>query len=275
MGASGRPHQPMSEIPSAMGRCQCGRAHDTLDRRQGESAMTDETPARPRLFIDWRDRHRETGLGVILGLLAVIMFVVSPLAGSGRLTTEAIEALRFAMAATAILIVSRSRTLNIAVAATFVVSLAGTLLIPGGGAGHVVYLVNLGITIAFDLAVTWTVARAAFDAGRITTYRIMGAVILYLYIGLIFASIYRVTAAILHPSFGGLPSPGRRNLAELLYFSLSCLTTSGFGDIAPVHPFIRSLANLESVIGQLYPAIFLGRLVTLHGAVIGPGAQKD
>jgi hypothetical protein len=237
--------------------------------------MSDETPARPHLFVDWRNRHRETGLGVILGLLAILMFVVSPLAGSGRLTAEAIEALRFAVAATAIVVVSSSRALNIAVAATFVVSLACTLLIPGAAAGHVVYLVNLGITIAFDLAVTWTVARAAFDSGRITAYRIMGAVILYLYIGLIFASVYRVTAAFLHPSFGGLPNEGRRNLAELLYFSLSCLTTSGFGDIVPVHPFIRSLANLEAVIGQLFPAIFLGRLVTLHGAVIGPQADKD
>lgn len=237
--------------------------------------MTDETSARPSTLRHWRDRHGETGLGVILGLLAIIMFVVSPLAGSGRLSTEAIEASRFVVAATAILIVSRSRTLNVAVAATFVVSLLATLLVRGGAAGQASYLANLGVTIAFDLAVTWTVARAAFGAGRISAYRIMGAVILYLYIGLIFASVYRLAAAFLHPSFGGLPNPGRRNLAELLYFSLSCLTTSGFGDIVPVHPFIRSLANLEAVIGQLYPAIFLGRLVTLHGTVIGPAAGKD
>jgi hypothetical protein len=65
-------------------------------------------------------------------------------------------------------------------------------------------------------------------------------------------------------------------LAELLYFSLSTLTTSGYGDIVPVHPFVRSLANLESVIGQLYPATFLARLVTLHGTVAerGPGGDK-
>jgi Ion channel len=119
--------------------------------------------------------------------------------------------------------------------------------------------------------VAWTVAHAAFDAGRINIHRIMGAVILYLYIGLIFSSLYRLMAVFLHPSFGGLPI-GRRNLSELLYFSLSTLTTSGYGDIVPVHPFVRSLANLESVIGQLYPATFLARLVTLHGAEI---AAKD
>jgi hypothetical protein len=34
----------------------------------------------------------------------------------------------------------------------------------------------------------------------------------------------------------------------------------------PVSPLARSLANLESVFGQLFPAILLGRLVSLHVA---------
>jgi hypothetical protein len=230
--------------------------------------MTDDAPARG-LLAHWRERYREAGLSVILGLLATIMFVVSPLAGVGRLNTEAIEALRFAMATIAILIVSRNRLVAAAVAATFVVSLLCILVLRDGAAGQAVYLANIGITVAFDMAVAWTVAHAAFDAGRINIHRIMGAVILYLYIGLIFSSLYRLMVVFLHPAFGGLPI-GRRNLSELLYFSLSTLTTAGYGDIVPVHPFVRSLANLESVIGQLYPATFLARLVTLHGAEIAP-----
>ena len=50
------------------------------------------------------------------------------------------------------------------------------------------------------------------------------------------------------------------------HFSISALlslTSTGYGDIVPVHPFARSLCNLESVIGQLYPATILARLVTL------------
>jgi hypothetical protein len=42
------------------------------------------------------------------------------------------------------------------------------------------------------------------------------------------------------------------------------LTTVGYGDIVPVHPLARSLSNLEAVIGQLYPATLLARLVTLE-----------
>src|SRR5207302_1250587 len=42
------------------------------------------------------------------------------------------------------------------------------------------------------------------------------------------------------------------------------LTTTGYGDIVAVDPFARSLANLESVIGQFYLAITVARLVTLE-----------
>jgi len=56
--------------------------------------------------------------------------------------------------------------------------------------------------------------------------------------------------------------PVRTN--ELVYFSLTTLTSTGYGDILPVHPLARSLANLEAVCGQLFLAIFLARLVSLH-----------
>ena len=60
------------------------------------------------------------------------------------------------------------------------------------------------------------------------------------------------------------PSSGFTEIDTMLYFSLTTLTTTGFGDITPVHPFARSLANLEAIIGQLYPATILARLVTLE-----------
>jgi hypothetical protein len=49
----------------------------------------------------------------------------------------------------------------------------------------------------------------------------------------------------------------------MAYLSLTTLATTGFGDITLVHPFASSLANLEAIIGQLYPATILARLVTL------------
>jgi Ion channel len=52
--------------------------------------------------------------------------------------------------------------------------------------------------------------------------------------------------------------------STMAYFSFGTLTTAGSGDIAPLHPIARSLCNLEAMIGQLYPATLLARLVTLE-----------
>ena len=94
----------------------------------------------------------------------------------------------------------------------------------------------------------------------------MGGVILYLSIGLIFANGYRASLLCLHPSFSGVSADPRSAISAMLYFSLTTLTTTGYGDILPVHPFVRAMANLEAVIGQLYPATLLARLVTLHAS---------
>jgi len=50
----------------------------------------------------------------------------------------------------------------------------------------------------------------------------------------------------------------------MLYFSVTTLTTTGYGDIVAVDPFARSLANLEAVIEQFYLAITVARLVTME-----------
>jgi hypothetical protein len=60
------------------------------------------------------------------------------------------------------------------------------------------------------------------------------------------------------------PTGGPGELATMLYFGLSTLTTTGYGDIVAVDPFASSLANLESVLGQFYLAITVARLVTLE-----------
>ncbi len=48
-------------------------------------------------------------------------------------------------------------------------------------------------------------------------------------------------------------------VGNLIYFSFVTLTTTGYGDIVPLHPYARSLANIEAVIGQLYPATLLAK----------------
>jgi hypothetical protein len=67
-------------------------------------------------------------------------------------------------------------------------------------------------------------------------------------------------------AFTGL-RPLQDNLSvagDLIYFSFVTLTSTGYGDIVPLNPFARGLSNVEAIIGQLYPATLLARLVTLE-----------
>jgi voltage-gated potassium channel Kch len=90
--------------------------------------------------------------------------------------------------------------------------------------------------------------------------------VLYLNVATIFASAFSLIWEINPAAFASLPTAvdDLGELATMLYFSLTTLTTTGYGDIVPVDPFARSLANLEAVIGPFYLAITVARLVTLE-----------
>ena len=57
-----------------------------------------------------------------------------------------------------------------------------------------------------------------------------------------------------------------QNTPALMYFSYTTLTTVAFGDITPATAAARLLAVAEGMIGQLYPTIFIARLVSLYVA---------
>ena len=69
--------------------------------------------------------------------------------------------------------------------------------------------------------------------------------------------------AIILAGHGFAAAPGVQN-ATVNYFSLTTITTTGYGDVTPVHPLARSLASLEGVFGQLFPATLIARLIALH-----------
>lgn len=116
------------------------------------------------------------------------------------------------------------------------------------------------------VALIAVVSRAVFGPGKVTLHRIVGGVLLYLVIGLTFVALFGFLAIFVPDAFKGLePRQGNFAIAgNLIYFSFVTLTTIGYGDIVPLHPYARGLANFEAVVGQLYPATLLARLVTLE-----------
>jgi len=127
---------------------------------------------------------------------------------------------------------------------------------------------NALISAIFLILLIVVILLQVFREGRINAHRIAGAISVYLLIGMAWGSLYL---------FVDLQSPGSFSLAEvhtqtgvhsvavkLCYFSFITLTSVGYGDIYPIHPAALSLSMLEALVGQLFPAILLARLVSME-----------
>lgn len=95
----------------------------------------------------------------------------------------------------------------------------------------------------------------------LTPDKLYGAASAFLMLGIIWAYFYSIVLMIFP---GALAAAGNavseQPVSELLYFSFTVLTSTGFGDIVPVHPVARMLCVLEQILGLLYIAILIARL---------------
>jgi hypothetical protein len=220
----------------------------------------------PRLPTGRRiDSFSDYALTALLVLEALILFLAAPLAGMGIRVPLFIGAMIGVPLIVAIVVISSST------GARFLVSLSAVL-----AAGGIAFRINhpsvitvwLGhmAVIAAVIAMSLVIGKAVFAPGRITHHRIEGGVILYLNIAIAFTSVYRMISELDPTAFADVAGHQTETAAmsTMLYFSFTTLTATGFGEILPINPLARSMANLESVLGQLYLAILLARLVTMH-----------
>ena len=82
-----------------------------------------------------------------------------------------------------------------------------------------------------------------------------------------FGAVYQLVEEVWPGSFRGIEPNGTQQqvAADLFYFSAITLSSTGLGDIVPLHRIARGIVSLEAMAGQLYIATVLGRLITLHG----------
>ncbi len=213
----------------------------------------------------WWDTLRDRALTTMLGLLCLIVFLAAPLVATG--STEARVALEVMLLALSVLVVLISRTRLIAgiAAGAMLVALAGSLCNFFLPSPSLFLSAQIGMLTGSIIA-AYLIGSAVFAPGEVTPHRVLGAIVLYLDLGVTFSGAYRLAWNLLPTALGGIPvgTPSWQAAGTILYFSFVTLTSVGYGDVVPIHPIVRSLANLEAIIGQLFPATLLARLVTLE-----------
>lgn len=205
------------------------------------------------------------GLRFILLLAGLILIILaSPFAdnpGPGRLALQ----LAFTMLAMfGFFLTHRNRTYFWLV----VVTTAGWLVVGWGGRSELLPGALLWLPPALLIFVCcvifFFVEEAVLRAPIVNANVLCGGIGGYLLIGLSWALSFAV-AEMLMPGSIKTSDEGREIVwSDFIYFSFTCLTTLGFGDILAVNRFVRIWATMETVFGVLYTSVFVARLVTLY-----------
>jgi len=115
---------------------------------------------------------------------------------------------------------------------------------------------TISIGIAFNSVFLGTV---------VDVNKIIGAVCIYLMIGIIWAIFYFFLNVLKPGSFSGITTTAmQEQLSEFMYYSFVTLTTLGYGDIIPTEPLARTFSFLEAVLGQIYLTVLVAALVGMH-----------
>jgi hypothetical protein len=206
--------------------------------------------------------EQDRGLTILLLLLILAILAGGPSDKQGALSRFLLSLLFTLILGAGVLVVSRRRW-------------AG--LVAGGVAAAAVVMEwirqwsptpALEVTAALSAFACVSILAAVvliqvLRAGRITLHRIVGSTAAYLLLGFAWGELYRALSAAVPGAFAAA-SGALLEHAHYQYFSIVTLTTLGYGDITPVHPFARSLAMLEALTGQLFPAILIARLVSME-----------
>ncbi len=204
----------------------------------------------------------QANLSFFLGLLIVVGFIL-PSLGFGRDDEQRYSDFAFSMLLVSGVAIAWGRRWLFPLAA-FVGSVAiavrwMTLFTP-----TLALQVWSGIwSLAAVLVIALVLLAQVFRSGPVTSYRVQGAIAVYLLFGVGWAHAYHTTE-LLHPGSFNSTAGNLNSVVDWAYYSYITLSTVGYGDITPVRPVARALSMGEALTGQLYLAVLIARLVAME-----------
>lgn len=139
--------------------------------------------------------------------------------------------------------------------------------------GAVLVIADYATDVIFFGYVAFVIARTVLEETRVTADTVYGGISVYLLLGLVWVVFYSAIESFAPGSFllGDVPvaqlvadMQATPLFREFIYFSFVTLTTLGYGDIRPTTDIARMVSTAEAVVGVLFVAVFIARLVALQ-----------
>ena len=127
--------------------------------------------------------------------------------------------------------------------------------------------INRLLAIGFDLLIMVIISHHIFRTDEPNSETIFGALCIYLLLGFTFASIYSAIFNRLQQAFYLSPTVNLHTVPDrfdFIYLSFGTLTELGTPGITPVAPIARSVMLLEAILGILYMAVLISRLINAY-----------
>jgi hypothetical protein len=144
--------------------------------------------------------------------------------------------------------------------AVALIVVAAVIVAFGGGdraAGTIVILSSL-LVLSCPVAIGWRILHHT----RVTTQTVLGALCIYVLIGLVFSNADYGVQLVSGNSF--FAQPGHHGPADFAYFSYITMATVGYGDLTPATGLPRTNAVLEALMGQIFLVVLVARLVGMY-----------
>jgi ABC-type multidrug transport system fused ATPase/permease subunit len=157
----------------------------------------------------------------------------------------------------------------------FILSWIDLLIAPLSSLSLILALLSTVSIILFMAFTAIVILLFVLKASQVDEDLLYGAIAIYMLIGGTWAMIYAILEEIHFGSFAIAAAhdlDGVVTWFDLLFYSFATLTTLGYGDIVPVTSPARSLAVIEAIIGVMYLAIIISRLV---GIFIATASSKQ
>ncbi|MEW6360208.1 MAG: potassium channel family protein [Planctomycetota bacterium] len=216
-----------------------------------------------------RSRPAVGGQYVSLLLSLLLLVLLLPLVGGEErvLGLRLVGFCEFAILVAAVFSVSRQRRIRL-IALILAVPPFVTTGVSTASDNAMLLAANSILLALFFGFIACLVLRDVLTAHHVTGDKIVGAICVYLLMGIIWALLYSLID-ILHPGSLQMAQdaselPARIRFATIMYYSFVTLSTVGYGDIVPAAPITQTLAWMEAVTGQLYIAVLIARLVAIH-----------